>query len=113
MKKNVVINSGECIGCGSCVDICSEVFDYNESETRAIVKKQGVRPEECIEEAMESCPSQCISWSTDKCVFCESCLVLCSNEEMAEVVLKEGDIKDCVEEAIGSCHEECLKRSNK
>jgi len=54
MKKIAVINSNDCIGCGSCGDICSEVFGFDESETRAIVKKQGVGTEECIEEAMES-----------------------------------------------------------
>jgi len=50
----VVINSDDCIGCGSCVDICSDVFSFDETATVAIVKKLGVESEGCIEEAMES-----------------------------------------------------------
>ena len=113
----MVINSDDCIGCGSCVDIGSEVFGFDESETRSIVKKWGVGAEECIEEAMEYCSAQCISWSSDKCVSCESCIILCSeifsfneNDEIAEVVLQEGYIEDCIEEAIGSCSAERLNR---
>lgn len=113
----MVINSDDCIGCGSCVDIGSEVFGFDESETRSIVKKRGVGAENCIEEAMESCPAQCIPWSSDKCVICESCIILCSeifsfneNDEVAEMVLQEGDIEDCIEEEIGSCSAERLNR---
>lgn len=115
----MVINSDDCIGCGSCVDICLEFFGFDESETRSIVKKRGVGAENCIEEAMESCPAQCISWSSDKCVSCESCLILCfdffsfnENEEMDEVVLQEGDIEDSIEETTGSCPSECLNRGD-
>ena len=54
MKKSVVINSDDCIGCGSYDDICSDVFSFDETATVAIVKKLGVESEGCIEEAMES-----------------------------------------------------------
>lgn len=109
MKKSAVINSDDCIGCGSCVDICSDAFGFDESETNAIVKKRGEGNEECIEEAMESYPSQCISWSSDKCESCEKSLTLCyevfslnKNENITEVVLPEGYIEGCLEEAIES-----------
>ena len=89
----MVINYDDCIGCGSCIDICSDVFGFDETDTYAIVKKRGVVNEGCIEEAMESCPAQCISWSPDKCESCETCLILCSevfsfneNVDMYDVV---------------------------
>ena len=90
------INFDDCIGCGICIDICSDVFGFDESETNAIIKKRAVENEECVEEAMESCPAQCISWSSDKCESCETCLILCSEvfsfneiEDMIEVMLPE------------------------
>ena len=69
---------------------------------------------------MESCPAQYISWSSDKCESCKSCLILFSavfslneNEKMTEVVLPEGDIEGCLEEAIKSIYAECLIRDDK
>jgi NAD-dependent dihydropyrimidine dehydrogenase PreA subunit len=30
MKKSAVIKSDDCVGCGGCVDICSDVFGFDE-----------------------------------------------------------------------------------
>jgi len=117
MKKSVVINSDDCIGCGSYLDICSDVFSFDETATVAIVKKLGVESEGCIKEAMESCPTQCISWSSNDCTSCETCLILYfevfslnENEDMTEGILPEGDIEGCLGEAFESCPAECLIR---
>jgi ferredoxin len=37
MGKAVVIDTDECIGCESCVELCSEVFAFNEEEEKAEV----------------------------------------------------------------------------
>ncbi len=61
MSKKVFINQDECIGCQSCVEICPEVFQFNESLGKAqVLNPEG--PEDLIEEAMAACPAQCIHW---------------------------------------------------
>ncbi|MFP4392727.1 MAG: ferredoxin [Desulfohalobiaceae bacterium] len=62
MGKKVVIDKEECIGCESCVEICPEVFAFDEDEEKAYVIKEEGGPEDLIEEAMETCPSECIHW---------------------------------------------------
>lgn len=62
MARKVVIDADECIGCESCVELCSEVFAFNEAEEKAEVILPEGGPEDCIEEAMETCPVECIHW---------------------------------------------------
>ena len=62
MGRKVVIDSYECIGCESCVELCSEVFAFNEEAEKAEVILPGGGPEDCIEEAIATCPVECISW---------------------------------------------------
>ena len=58
----VIINEEECIGCGSCVELCPEVFLMNEEKEKAEVSLLEDWPRECIDEAMETCPVSCIHW---------------------------------------------------
>ena len=61
MAKCVTIDEEECVGCESCVEICPEVFEFDDASGKAkVIKPDGV--EECIEEAMGSCPVECIKW---------------------------------------------------
>jgi len=62
MARRVVIDADECIGCESCVELCSEVFAFNEAEEKAEVIMPEGGPEDCIEEAIETCPVECIFW---------------------------------------------------
>ena len=42
MSKAVYIDEEECIGCGSCVEICPEVFQMKEGEEKAeVIKPEG------------------------------------------------------------------------
>ena len=65
MGKKVVIDADECIGCESCVELCPEVFAFNEEEEKAVVILAEGGPEDCIEEAMDTCPVECILWEED------------------------------------------------
>jgi ferredoxin len=65
MARRVVIDADECIGCESCVELCAEVFAFNEAEEIAEVTLPEGGPEDCIEEAMETCPVECIRWEED------------------------------------------------
>lgn len=62
MSRRVCVDQEECIGCGSCQDICPEVFKINEDiEKSEVIKPEG-GPEDLIEEAMGECPMSCIYW---------------------------------------------------
>lgn len=63
MSKIVVIETEECIGCESCVELCPEVFAFNEEEEKASVTLPEGGDEECIDEAISTCPVECIHWS--------------------------------------------------
>ncbi|MGD2124623.1 MAG: ferredoxin [Desulfobacteraceae bacterium] len=62
MSRRVFIDLDECIGCGSCQEICPEVFELNEDTEKAQVIKPEGGPEDLIEEAMGECPMSCIFW---------------------------------------------------
>ena len=62
IEKRVVMDEEECIGCGSCEDICPEVFKLNKETEKSIVTKPEGGPEELIQEAMLECPMSCIYW---------------------------------------------------
>lgn len=58
----VVIDTEECEGCESCVELCPEVFAFDEDTEKAYVIKPEGGPEDEIQEAMDSCPTECIYW---------------------------------------------------
>ena len=62
MAKKVYIIEDECIGCGSCEDICPEVFNVDHEAEKSIVIKPEGGHEECILESMGECPMSCIFW---------------------------------------------------
>jgi ferredoxin len=65
MAKRVVIDSEECVGCQTCVELCPDVFAFNDASEKAEVTQEEGGPEDCIEEAMSSCPVECIKWEED------------------------------------------------
>ncbi len=60
MAKKVRIDEDECIGCESCVEICPDVFTFNDDTDKAEVIDENLAEEECVDEAVASCPSECI-----------------------------------------------------
>ncbi|MDT8271665.1 MAG: ferredoxin [Desulfomonilia bacterium] len=62
MNKIVYLVEEECTGCGMCEDICPDVFRLNqETDTAEVIKPEG-GPEDLIQEAIDSCPVECIHW---------------------------------------------------
>jgi ferredoxin len=49
--------SSECIGCGTCASVCSEVFEMKGAVAKVKVQKDIP----CVKEAIESCPVNAIS----------------------------------------------------
>ena len=62
MSKKVIIDTDECIGCESCVELCPEVFEFDDETEKAIVVKPEGGPEDLVQEAMDTCPVECIHW---------------------------------------------------
>jgi ferredoxin len=60
MAKKVTIDKDECIGCQSCVEICPDVFGFDEGEEKAYVLEDFDENADCAEEAQASCPADCI-----------------------------------------------------
>ncbi|WP_028575350.1 ferredoxin [Desulfonatronovibrio hydrogenovorans] len=63
MARTVVLDQDECIGCEACVELCPEVFAFDEETEKARVIKEEGGPEEEIQEAIDTCPVECIHWS--------------------------------------------------
>jgi ferredoxin len=61
MAKTPIVDQEECISCGVCAEVCSEVFRLNDRDVSEVYNPSGA-PEEKIQEAIDSCPVQCIHW---------------------------------------------------
>lgn len=55
----IVIDEDACMGCESCVELCPDVFEMT-GEEKAIVKNPD-SDDECVDEAIDSCPGEAIS----------------------------------------------------
>lgn len=62
MAKQVKIDEDECVGCEACVELCPDIFEFIDAEEKAIVIKGGDGDEDCINEAIDSCPADCITY---------------------------------------------------
>lgn len=62
MSKKVVIETDECIGCESCVEIAPEAFAFDSDSGKAYVIKEEITDEGPVQESIEACPAQCIHW---------------------------------------------------
>lgn len=62
MNATVIIDTETCIGCESCVELCPDVFDFDADTEKAFVIQSEDDPRECIEEAIDTCPVECIYW---------------------------------------------------
>lgn len=61
-RKIPVIEVDACIACGNCEAVCPEVFRLNEELGHSEVIDPFGAPEERIQDAIDQCPAQCISW---------------------------------------------------
>ncbi len=58
----VIIDEEVCIGCESCAEVCPQVFRFNPDQEKAEVILPEGGPKDCIEDAMDACPVNCIHW---------------------------------------------------
>lgn len=61
MNKKVMVDQDNCISCGLCVSTCPTVFRFNSSGKSEVYNPSGAS-ESDIQQAIDGCPVQCISW---------------------------------------------------
>ncbi len=59
--KVPVVDQDECTGCGLCADIAPNTFELNADDISEVIDPQGDE-EDTIQEAIDSCPVECIAW---------------------------------------------------
>ena len=61
MPKTPYVDQVSCTGCELCEQLCPEVFRMNDEGVSEVYEPNGA-PEDKIQDAIDSCPVQCISW---------------------------------------------------
>ena len=61
MAREVYVEQQICIGCGLCASIAPEVFRLNDDGVSEVHDQSG-SAEADIQEAIDSCPVNCIHW---------------------------------------------------
>jgi ferredoxin len=61
MAREVYIDKDVCIGCGLCASVVPEVFRMDDDGLSEAYDQAGAA-EERIQEAIDSCPVNCIHW---------------------------------------------------
>jgi ferredoxin len=61
MADKVRIDQDECIGCESCVGTCPSVFRFDDNEEKAFVIEGSDQDVDCVDDAIDACPVECIS----------------------------------------------------
>ena len=57
-----IINEEECIGCGTCAEICPAIFHLDEEIGKSVVvDPEGCEFADCCEAAEENCPVHAIT----------------------------------------------------
>ena len=57
----ITIDTYECSGCGTCVELCPEVFRMDGTEEKAEVIGVDYKITDKIEQAVAFCPEKCIT----------------------------------------------------
>ena len=59
--KKLVIDKDTCIGCGTCTILAPKTFKLADDGKAQVINQEG-DDQEAIENAIDSCPVQAISW---------------------------------------------------
>lgn len=60
--KIPVVDYDLCVGCETCAELCPEVFEMRDDGKAYVIGEDKCETCDC-QEAMDSCPSEAISWS--------------------------------------------------
>jgi len=60
-QKKLVVSQETCIGCGTCIALCPEVFMFND-DGKSVVKDQSACANCDCQAAVDACQVNAISW---------------------------------------------------
>lgn len=86
--KKIIVNDETCIGCGACIAIDNEHFDFNDDGRSCVISNENLESND-LSNAIESCPVAAISIEKFECD--------CDNDCQYE------DEKSCDNECQCSC----------
>ena len=69
--EKIKVNEEQCIGCGACVAIDPEHFDFNDNGLSSVISNENLDSAN-LTSAMESCPTGAIK-KNDGCNCCDDC----------------------------------------
>lgn len=64
--KKAQVDKNTCIGCGTCTMVAEKSFSLGDDGKAEFVDSSTGDPEEKLQEAIDSCPVQAISWIEEK-----------------------------------------------
>lgn len=70
--KKLHVNEEACIGCGACVAIDSEHFDFNDDGLSSVISNENIETDD-VKNAISSCPTNAISYVENSECECDDC----------------------------------------
>ena len=83
--KELFVNKEACIGCGACVAIDPEHFDFDDDGLSDVISNKNIDTED-VKNALSSCPTNAISY-----VEKENCKCTCENCTCEDCDCNEGE----------------------
>lgn len=93
--KKIKVNKDACIGCGACVAIDPEHFEFNDEGLSSVITQENLESED-LRNAIDSCPTSAISMTEEECDSKE-----CNCDDECECGCESCE---CTEESNCGCH---------
>ncbi|MFH1674111.1 MAG: ferredoxin [Pseudomonadota bacterium] len=62
MARKFYIVDEDCLACGTCAELCPDCFRFDEDTMEHAEVISFECDEDCVQEAIDSCPGECIYW---------------------------------------------------
>lgn len=70
--EKLYVEKERCIGCGACVNIASDYFDFDDDGKSQVISNENI-DSEVVNVAIESCPTGAIEIKENDVCECEDC----------------------------------------
>ena len=63
-RRVPALDPGRCVGCDACIELCPDIFRRTEAGWIEVLERDAY-DEQCVQEAINCCPSECIGWEEE------------------------------------------------